>query len=192
MDELSLIISSNLREIDVNKSFIVTLFFALILSISVDAWATPPSSDVRYLDEDFPIVGCGDYHIRTVASFRLRETFFFDKDGVPVRLRISVLITGSIYYSIYNESDPVGPENIEKYIQQGAKGRGENQQIWIDLIEIGEKYTGLPFRITLPGIGPLFLEAGHGYWDGVTYTFHGISIMPEDGTGSALCEALAP
>jgi hypothetical protein len=175
-----------------NKSFIVTLFSALILSISVDAWATPPSSEVYDSYEDFGIVGCGDYHIRTAADLRIRETFFFDKDGVPVRLRISVLITGSIYYSIYNESDPADPESIEKYIQQGAKGVGENQQIWIDLTEIGEKYTGLPFRITLPGIGPLFLEAGHGYWDGVTYTFHGISIMPEDGTGSALCEALAP
>jgi len=169
-----------------NKSFIVTLFSTLILSISVNAWAAPPSSVTYYQSEDFAVVGCsdyGDYHIRTSAETRITETTFFNQAGDDVRLRVSVHIVESIYYNSLNP---------DIYIQQGQNGVGENWQISLNLVTGAERYTGKPYRITLPGVGPLYIEAGHGSWDGVTFTFRGISIMPEAGTGSALCEALAP
>lgn len=149
---------------------------------SFSAMAVPPLAEtVEYVD-DFPIVGCGDYEVWTMATTRETSTYFFDKDGDPVRLRVSLLVSDAIYYNSLNP---------EIFIQQGASGTGENFQIMIDLVTGTEKYTGAPFRITIPGIGPLYVEAGNGYWDGENFTFNGISMFPEAGTGSALCDALA-
>ena len=169
-----------------NKSFIVTLFSTLILSISVNAWAAPPSSVTYYQSEDFAVVGCsdyGDYHIRTSAETRITETTFFNQAGDDVRLRVSVHIVESIYYN---------SENPDIYIQQGGNGVGENAQVSIDLATGVERWTGATYRITLPGVGPLYIEAGHGTWDGENLSWNGSQIFPEAGTGSALCEALAP
>ena len=167
-----------------SKSVIVTLFSTLILSISVNAWATPPLS-VTYHDvsDDFAIVACGDYDVRTAALIRGKETLFFDKDDNPIRLRISWLISEAIYYNSLNP---------DIYIQQGKVGVGENMQLSINLVTGAERWTGANFRITLPGIGPLWVRAGHGTWDGENYAWNGAFILPEAGTGSALCEALAP
>ena len=61
-----------------------------------------------------------------------------------------------------------------------------------DLTTGEDEWHGIPYRITLPGIGPLLLEAGRSYFDGETVYHSGVFMFPEDGTGSALCEALAP
>jgi len=55
-----------------------------------------------------------------------------------------------------------------------------------------DEWQGIPYRITLPGIGPLLLEAGRSYFDEETVYHSGVFMFPEDGTGSVLCEALAP
>ncbi len=90
--------------------------------------------------------------------------------------------TDAIYYN---------SEHPDIFIRQGASGNGENFQVKINLITGEEQYTGMPFRITLPGIGPLYIEVGRGYWDGEEFKFTGLVLFPEEGTGSALCDALA-
>jgi hypothetical protein len=45
----------------------------------------------------------------------------------------------------------------------------------------------------LPKIGKLFMMAGNAVWEeGERVSRSGLEIFPEDGTGSKLCEALAP
>ena len=166
------------------KTLFLTLIFVLILSSAFNAWAKRPDSVTNYFDDDFPIVECGDYEVWTAATTRETVTTFFDRDDNPVRLRVSFHITDAIYYN---------SEYPDIYIQQGASGTGENIQGRINLVTGAEQWTGSPFRITLPGIGVLYKEAGRAYSsDGENFTFTGSIIFPEAGTGSALCDALAP
>jgi hypothetical protein len=165
------------------KTYITALVSTMVLCLSVNAWANPPFSEISYISDDFPVVSCGDYWVKALANTRVTQTTFFNQDGNPVRLRISMHVTDSVYY---NSEDP------GIYIQQGAKGTGENVQGKIDLVTGEEQWPGLPFRITLKGIGPLYIEVGRMYWDGESYNFSGMVIFPEAGTGSALCDALAP
>jgi len=165
------------------KTLLLTLIFVLISSSAFNVWAMKPFSETNYFEDDFPIVGCGDYEVWTAATTRETVTTFFDRDDNPVRVRVSFHISDAIYYN---------SENPDIYIQQGASGTGENLQIKINLVTGKEQYTGSPYRITLPGIGVLYKEAGRATWDGENFTFTGSIIFPEAGTGSALCDALAP
>ncbi len=165
------------------KTYITALISTMILGFSVNAWAYRPFSETFYSDDNFPVVGCGDYQVWTAGTVRVTETTFFDRDGNPVRLRVSMHITDAIYYN---------SEYPDIYIQQGASGTGENIQGQINLVTGEQQWTGVPLRITLKGIGPLFIDVGRHYWDGESWAISGTTIFPEAGTGSALCEALAP
>ena len=160
--------------------FLISTITLILTSFS--AMAMPPLSETEEFVDDFPIVGCGEYEVWTMATTRQTITVFFDKDGVPVRQRLSLHISDAIYYNSLNP---------EIFIQQGASGTGENYQIMFNLVTGTERYTGLPYRITIPGVGPLYVVAGHAVWDGENYIFSGIDMFPEAGTGSALCDALA-
>lgn len=161
------------------KSLIATVLFGL----SANLWANQPLTIAEEFFDDFPIVSCGDYSVRTSALTSAKQTFFFDRDGNPVRIRVSIHIRDAIYYN---------SEDSDIYIQQGASGTGENIQGHINLVNGTEQWSGVPFRITLKGIGPLYIEVGRNYWDGENWNFSGILVFPEAGTGSALCAALAP
>lgn len=166
-----------------NKILLLALTLVLFLSSAFNVWAKKPFMETNYFEDAFPIVGCADYEVWTVSTVRERVTTFFDRDDNPVRVRASLHISDAFYYN---------SENPDIYIQQGASGTGENIQIRINLVTGEEQYTGSPFRITLPGIGVLYKEAGRAYWDGENLFFTGSIIFPEAGTGSALCDALAP
>lgn len=165
------------------KTYITALISAIILGLSVNIWAYPPFSETSFIEDDLHVADCDGFTVRTLATTRVTETFFFDRDGNPVRLRISAHVTDSIYY---NSVDPT------IYIQQGASGAGENGQFLINLVTGTVQVTGAVWRITLKGIGPLFIDVGRHYWDGDSWAISGTTIFPEAGTGSALCEALAP
>ena len=166
-----------------NAAYSKILFATMFLGLSINAWATPPLSETVYYDDEFPLVGCGDFDVRVLATTRERQTLFFDKEGNEVRLRIALHVSDAIYY---NSSNP------DLYIQQGASGTGENLMIMIDLKTGTERYSGAPYRITIPGVGPLYIEAGHWTWDGENFVSKGVFMFPEEGTGSALCDALSP
>lgn len=164
---------------------IATIMLLLFVFVggAVNAWAKPPLSETNYYPDSFPIVQCDGYQVWTSAEVRETETVFFDKDGKPARVRVFLHVRDAIYY---NSLDP------EIYIQQGVSGTGEGLTLWINLVTGTERFTGRFARITLPGVGVLYLEMGRAHWDGENWSFNGISVFPEAGTGSALCEALAP
>jgi hypothetical protein len=167
------------------KYFLTSILFLLVAS---SAWASPPERFVDYVPFDFDVLDCDGYSVWTSGWERDTYTLFFDKDGNETRLRTSIHITDAMWYNKPDDSE-APPSGI--YIQQGASGTGENFQIWENFVTGEFQGAGLPYRITLPRIGPLYLEAGRTSFDG-EWHITGVVIFPEDGTGSALCDALAP
>ena len=165
------------------KSSMLCAVCVLLLSASGAAWAVKPVSDSYVMEDDFFIVECGDYDVYTLASTLVKETLYFNQDEEAIRYHLSLKILESKYY---NSND----ENI--FIVQGKFGRGENASYWEDLVTGDWQSTGGQFRITFPGIGPLLIDVGRWHWDGENFYRSGAFIAPEDGTGSALCEALEP
>lgn len=175
------------------KSKILTVLSVSMLCLSFNAQAVPPSSETEIWHDDLFIVDCGTYDVRTAATMRERVTEHYNKAGEPVRLHISFRILESIYYSCpddpgYDEC----AENPAVYIQQGRFGKGENAHGWIDLVTGEEAFTGAQFRLTIPGAGPVVLDAGRYHFDGESWYHTGIFIWPEGDTGDALCEVLEP
>lgn len=139
----------------------------------------------RYMSQfNFPILDCGNFEVWTSGWERDTEKWWYNELGDPVKLQISIDITESEYY---NYSEP------SKFVMQGKKGVGENATIRIDLVTGDEHNTGAGFRLTLPGIGHVLLDAGTWFWDASEETLihHGPDFAVAEGdTGLALCEAL--
>ena len=154
---------------------------ALVLSASVSAANPIVVYDYEGPDDIF-IIGCDGYDVRNASWAKVTVTDYFGKDGNFVREHVWIHISDSIYYN------SVFPEI---FIQNQGAGNGENISQWWDA-DGNEKESGMPYRIMLPGIGKLFMMAGHGYWDGENFSWTGLRVFPEDGTGSKLCEVLAP
>ena len=156
----------------------------LMLAWAAAAGATPPSTNVFTVVDDFEIVGCGDYNVRTNADTRISETTWFDGEGNPIRFKVQIKIMRSEYYN---------DENPELSISQGKNGVGENVTGRFDLITGAEHWTGNGFRLTIPGIGRVIWDVGSFKLDeDGNAVFHGKSFLADGKTGLALCEALAP
>jgi hypothetical protein len=138
----------------------------------------------RYMsDFNFPVVDCGTFQVWTSGWEKDTEKWWYDEFGDPVKLQISIHVTESQYY---NNMEP------DKFVTQGKNGVGENQTNMIDVTG-DEHWSGLPFRLTIPGVGHVLLDAGTWFWDQSegTLVHHGPDFaLAEGDTGLALCEAL--
>ena len=161
--------------------FVISLFLLLLAS---PVFALKPVVVWDYEGpDDLFIVDCGDYDVRTSSWAKITITDYLDKYGEYVRTHVLFKISDAIYYN---------SENPEIYIMNKGAGNGENESQWWDADGNGSS-SGMPFRIMLPKIGKLFMVAGHAVWEGgERVSRSGLEIFPEDGTGSKLCEALAP
>ena len=133
---------------------------------------------------DFSIVDCGSFEVWTSGLERDSEKWWYDNDGNPEKLQITINVTESQYY---NNMEP------DKFVTQGKNGVGENVSIWIDMVTGDQKNSGAMFRLTIPGIGHVLLDVGTLFWDQSTQTVirHGPNFALAEGeTGLALCEAL--
>lgn len=165
------------------KYLVLCVIYAVLMAVSSLAWAVKPYSDSFVVEDDLFVVNCGEYDVYTLASTKVKETIYFNQEGEPIRYHLTLKILQSVYYN--SEDDSIK-------IVQGKFGRGENASYWEDIVTGDWQSTGGQFRITLPGIGPLLIDVGRWHWDGENFYRSGAFIAPEDGTGSALCEALAP
>lgn len=166
------------------KILLISSIALLAIIWATAASATPPSIHVSTSVENFEIVACGDFNVRTEAEAKITEKLWFGGDGTPVRLRLTIRITSSEYY---NDVYP----NIS--ISQGAKGVGEGITADIDFVTGAEHWTGNAFRLSIPGIGRVLWDVGTLKLDeDGNAVFHGQSFFAEGETGLALCEALAP
>ena len=163
----------------------LTLFSIFILSVifSSSIWAVKPYSETYIGEYPYFIVDCGDYDVYQQIKMRETETWYYNQDGEETRYHWSAHMVESRWFN--SEDDSI-------YIVQGKFGRGENVSFWLDYVTGDWQSTGGQYRITIPGIGPVYMETGRWHWDGETMYRSGASVAPENGTASALCEALAP
>ena len=165
----------------IGLSVLVTV---LGLVMSLPAFADKPDITRTIVDFDFLIVDCGDFEVWTKGSELDTEKWWFDETGEAVRYKLKAQITESIYY---NNMDP------DKNISQGKNGVGEGFSFLWDLTTGDQHWSGALFRITIPGVGHVLLDAGTWKYDASEDNFvhHGPDYALAEGeTGLALCEAL--
>ena len=156
---------------------------ALTLMVSTSALALKPLVVFDYEGpDDILFVECGDYDVRTNSWAKIIATDYFVNNVEVIRTHVRFHISDAIYYN---------SEVPEIYISNQGAGNGENVSQWWNA-DGTMMEAGMPFRIMLPGIGKLYMIAGRGYWDGESYSWTGLEVFPEGGTGSKLCEVLAP
>lgn len=152
--------------------------------IATSVHAAKPES-FRYMTEfSFPVVDCGSFQVWTSGWERDTEKWWYDKDGNPEKLQVTINITESQYF---NNVEP------DKFVTQGKNGVGENVTVTIDLVTGDQQNSGALFRLTIPGIGHVLLDVGTLFWDQSTQTVirHGPDFALAEGeTGLALCEAV--
>jgi len=164
-----------------------------VLFLLAPAHADKPEIFRYAISFDFgPIVECNDFEVWTRGWERDTEKWWYDRTGMPVRLQVTINITESEYYNT----------STDKFVSQGKKGVGENIMIDYDIIGVDEfgflifgdnHQAGAPFRLTIPGIGHVLLDAGTWFWDAAEQMLihHGPDYALAEGeTGLALCEAL--
>lgn len=156
---------------------------ALALMVSTSALALKPIVVFEYEGpDDILIVECGDYDVRTSSWAKITVTDYLDRHGNFVREHVRVHISDAIYYN---------SETPDIYISNQGAGNGENVSQWW-YADGTMMEAGMPYRIMLPKIGKLYMLAGHGNWDGESFSWSGLQVFPDNGTGSKLCEVLAP
>ena len=164
---------------------VLSVFAAMTaLLLAAPSYAGKPDI-FRYMFEfDFLVVECDGFEVWTTGWERDTEKWWYNEFDEPVRLRFSIHITESEYY---NNNDPT------KFVTQGKNGVGENSNQNIDLTTGDQHWSGGQFRLTIPGIGHVLLDAGTWWWDASEEMLihHGPDYaLAEGDTGLALCEAL--
>lgn len=158
--------------------------FAAMMGLLIAAPANADEPEIiREMNPfNFPIVDCDSFLVWTKGWERDTFKWWYDEFGEPVRLQWKIQVTESEYYNGMN------PDNS---ISQGKNGVGENATINIDFTTGEEHNSGANFRLTIPGIGHVFLSVGTFFFiDGELIVHHGPEIVAETETGLALCEAL--
>jgi hypothetical protein len=92
---------------------------------------------------------CGDFNVWTDYVVLVHEVWLFDKDGQPVKAVNRYKAIGQSLY--YNSND-------RDLFLLGAPGETE-----IDHIDVEDgtiSITGIPFKIRVPGYGPIYYETG--------------------------------
>ena len=130
---------------------------------------------------NFPVVDCDSFLVWTKGWERDTFKWWYDEFGDPLRVQWKIQVTESEYY---NGSDP------DKSVSQGKNGVGENSTISIDFVNETQHDSGAAFRLTMPGIGHVFLSVGSWKWDDSGFVHNGPTILVDGETGLALCEAL--
>ena len=133
---------------------------------------------------DMLVVDCGSFEVWTSGWEKDTYKTWFDASGNAVRLQWSLKILEAKYY---NSEEP------DKFVTQGQNGVGENVTFNFDLTTGDMHNSGLGFRLTIPGIGHVLLNAGTWFWDESegALVHHGPDfVLAEGETGLALCEAL--
>lgn len=171
------------------KSRMGNLLLALVLAAGAGtpaskAWAVPPNK----VDFAFDVVGflvgdCGTFQVWT--DF-FGEGFFierFDQDGTVTKVNQHINYSQSIYYNSENPAIAI----------EGGPGEVENDQFDFTGDTPTVAVTGVVFKVTLPGHGVIFHEAGRAVFDFATgeALFQAGPHDFQEQEVAALCAALA-
>ena len=123
----------------------LTLFFIVPLTASAGKPDSGGGSDFYGAD---PLIYCGDFRILDDLLMDYSWRDFYDKDGNWVRSAVRFTFNDDLYHEDF-------PDGIHLY------GKAQvNQQHFFEDDELWEKNTGTQVRITVPGYGHMFFDAG--------------------------------
>lgn len=162
------------------KSFIISMFAAISLGAASLSLAAKPVHESFFIPDAFLFIGeCDGFEIINVSDLEITVTSFFDNNGDFVRNRAIFKVLNSVYF---NSVDP--GLSLEG-------GPGEVEIGHFNAVENTLALTGASFRVTVPGVGVIYLDAGRTLFDFNTgeITKSGPSDF-EDGNVDALCDAL--
>lgn len=168
------------------RKLIVTLLsMAALMAVSV-ANAVPPAKwTVGPTIVAGQYVGnCGDFAILVDYTAHSDWTVFFNSEGVPIRAqRKAFAENGTAVY--YNSEDP-------SYWIGG--GPGERELSTWDLLNNTETITAASWKVTVPGYGNVFMNAGRivFHYDPFEVLFYAGQVDFYAGDVEALCNVLRP
>ena len=152
-------------------------------TVQGEAFVKETIGPFRVLGEN--IGSCGDFDILNDYTISLSIYSYLDSDGSPNRVRYKGHYTDNIYA---NSAQP-------SYWLAGAPSNTET--VWVRFEEgalTSVQMVGIPFKVTVPGHGVIFIEAGRLLYDGPTgqLIFQAGKHQFRDGDFAALCAALRP
>jgi hypothetical protein len=129
------------------KLVLIGLTLCLIFPLTASA-AKPVSGGDSFFFEADPLIFCGDFWILddTLMDYSWRE--FYDKDGEFVRAAERYSFDDDLYHEDF-------PDGIHLYGKAQA-----NHQYFFKGDEFWHKVTGAVVKITVPGYGQMFFDAG--------------------------------
>jgi len=157
-------------------SFVTIMLFA---SATLSLAAQPVRQTILFPDEELFIGECDGFDIWNISDLEIIVTTFFNNNGDFVRQSVMFKVSNSVYF---NSEDP-------SIYLDGGPGEVEIDQFNATTSTLS--ITGVPFKVTVPGQGAIFLEAGRTFIDFNTgeVTYSGPSDF-EEGNVDALCDAL--
>ena len=167
------------------KNAILITVVSAITFFAGSAAAVPPVDDpFEYQSNGFYIGDCGDFDVLNDAYIAGYVRYRFDRNGDLAFIRLHLSATESVYYrsddpSIYL---PGGPGEVQNDL---IKFRDDPPSYFV---------TGIPFKVTVPGHGVIFHEAGRIDFDLDTLEVIWQSGGPHDFNDQnldALCDALS-
>ena len=166
------------------NKWILTTAASVVALFASSAVAVPPINDpFEYYDTGFYIGDCGDFDVLSDSLIAGYWRYRYDKDGNPTFIRLHLQVTESVYYRSDNPSISL------------SGGPGEVQNDLVDFRKDRYFFTGIPFKVTVPGYGVIFREVGRVILDLETFEVIFQSGGPHDFTNqnlAALCNALTP
>jgi hypothetical protein len=129
----------------------------------------------------FFIGDCGTFNVLSDYTFEGQFKVWFDADGNPVRA-VEHYNYDAIYYA---------DTNPDEYVRGGP---GEVENLQVEFVDGTFAVAGLPFKLTIPGYGVVFHDAGR-----VVFDLGTGDILFESGPSDfldenleAICAALTP
>ena len=162
------------------RSFVLSWLGVMFLAPATTSLAANPTKETfLFPDSLFPIGSCNGFDIVNISDLEIIVTTFFNNNGDFVRQKVMFKVRNSIYF---NSEDP-------SIYLDGGPGEVEIDQFNATTNTLS--ITGAPFKVTVPGQGVIFLDAGRTFIDFNTgeVTYSGPSDF-EEGNVDALCDAL--
>lgn len=160
-----------------NKKVVLSMMLVIVAMATpvLGAYAAPPDRLKITDNTPYPVADCGAFQVINYPETTLRLTFFYDKDGVLVRVNqlwsgVDVLANSETGYAI---NSPFTNHAV------------------FDVTDLAVHQGGVFWHVTVPHEGPVFFQSGH--YIGLDYTdpnaeltFTGASKLDID----ALCSLL--
>ena len=161
-----------------DKFKLVFIWLTLCLIVPLTASAgKPDSGGGSYFIEADPLISCGDFLILDDLLLGYSWSDFYDKDGNWVRSSERYTFDDDLYHEDF-------PDGIHLY----GKALGNHQWFSKDG-ELWHRVTGAEVKITVPGYGHMFFDAGQFVFvDGELEFIHGKNHNFYRGETDAICD----